>query len=518
MTRTSLQELVPAKRAPLPLALRVGLFLLGLPLVLVALFYGEENWRGTRALRECERDFASKGISLIPADYAPKTVPDEQNFAKTPELAAIAYRDRTDARILEPFQNAVAQLPWDAWGNQTRGRGTDWAAYGSGNRGQAAPGEAVEAGAEAWLEAIDPVSDLLQALRLASLKPRAQFESAPAHLFKDSHPVSFVNLRTVAQVCAFHGSAALASHHHELAFGDLRALHRLAGGLEDDGVLVGMMIRTAILGLELQPFWEGWAADRWSDEELAAFQQEFAQVDLLAEVRRTLQAERASVHADVLDPKNRADVQAMFLPDCPWRAPVAEGLWNKGREQVMRFIPRGWICQNVVYYDRRMEQSMPASLSARPPFVSPRELEAIPARGGPGLYTQLAAVAVPNSAKALKTVVFVQTQLNQARIVCALERFRHAQRRYPETFAELRPTYLEQAPADLIDGQPLHYRPTPDGKFLLYSVGWNEQDDGGVIEPGPAGASQLQSAQGDWCWAFPAPEPTPREQSNRAPR
>jgi len=30
-------------------------------------------------------------------------------------------------------------------------------------------------------------------------------------------------------------------------------------------------------------------------------------------------------------------------------------------------------------------------------------------------------------------------------------------------------------------GQPLHYRRANAGQFVLYSVGWNERDDGGVV-------------------------------------
>lgn len=46
--------------------------------------------------------------------------------------------------------------------------------------------------------------------------------------------------------------------------------------------------------------------------------------------------------------------------------------------------------------------------------------------------------------------------------------------------------------AEIIGGQPLSYRRTGQGRFLLYSVGWDGKDHGGV--PGQA------VAQGDWVW------------------
>ena len=44
---------------------------------------------------------------------------------------------------------------------------------------------------------------------------------------------------------------------------------------------------------------------------------------------------------------------------------------------------------------------------------------------------------------------------------------------------------IEKLPHDIINGQPLHYRRTDDGQFVLYSVGWDEKDDGGVPVPYP---------------------------------
>jgi len=59
------------------------------------------------------------------------------------------------------------------------------------------------------------------------------------------------------------------------------------------------------------------------------------------------------------------------------------------------------------------------------------------------------------------------------------------------------PKFIAKLPHDIIGGQPLHYRHTPDGKFLLYSVGWNETDDNG--SPGILADVKI----GDWVWQYP---------------
>jgi len=54
---------------------------------------------------------------------------------------------------------------------------------------------------------------------------------------------------------------------------------------------------------------------------------------------------------------------------------------------------------------------------------------------------------------------------------------------------------------DVIGGKPLHYRRTDDGKFSLYSIGWNETDDGGQI--GLTESGYTDTTKGDWVWPNP---------------
>ena len=102
-------------------------------------------------------------------------------------------------------------------------------------------------------------------------------------------------------------------------------------------------------------------------------------------------------------------------------------------------------------------------------------------------------MAIPNFVKAWQTTAHNQTLVNEAQIVCALERYRLAHGEYPETLDALVPQFIETIPHDIIGGAPLIYRPTVDGKFLLYSVGWNEKDDGGKN-----GGTDF--TRGDWVW------------------
>jgi hypothetical protein len=50
----------------------------------------------------------------------------------------------------------------------------------------------------------------------------------------------------------------------------------------------------------------------------------------------------------------------------------------------------------------------------------------------------------------------------------------------------------------------LKYRRTDDGQFVLYSVGWNETDDGGTVAMRKGKTPSVNQDEGDWVWRYPA--------------
>jgi hypothetical protein len=117
-------------------------------------------------------------------------------------------------------------------------------------------------------------------------------------------------------------------------------------------------------------------------------------------------------------------------------------------------------------------------------------------------YDLFTGMLIPALDKAAKKFAQVQSYVNLARIACALERHRLARNNYPETLAALVPQFITQLPHDIINGEPLKYHRTDDGQFVLYSVGWNETDDGGVV--GLTKNGNFDPNQGDWVWRYPA--------------
>ena len=83
----------------------------------------------------------------------------------------------------------------------------------------------------------------------------------------------------------------------------------------------------------------------------------------------------------------------------------------------------------------------------------------------------------------------------------ALERCRLATGKLPQTLDNLTPKFIDALPNDVIDGKPLRYRPAADGGFSIYSVGWNQTDDGGELAwTKQKKQTNLDVTQGDWVW------------------
>jgi hypothetical protein len=107
-----------------------------------------------------------------------------------------------------------------------------------------------------------------------------------------------------------------------------------------------------------------------------------------------------------------------------------------------------------------------------------------------------------------RKLAYTEALTAQAVIACALERHRIGTGDYPETLDSLKRADGPRLPPDIMTGQPMRYRMEANGRYTLWSVGFDGKDDNGKrnLDPKNAESTRFFSADyaGDWVWDFPS--------------
>ncbi len=281
----------------------------------------------------------------------------------------------------------------------------------------------------------------------------------------------------------------------------------LADTVKDEVFLISYLVRLACLHSAIQPIWEGLAEHRWTDAQLEELQTRLQQYDFLTDLKRPLAGERATgiLTAELLF---RQKYQLSNLLGDSYADPFGARLGDL----LARLAPHGWYDQEKLNYCRLYEEQLngmfdPAKKRVFPSQVALRadELGRQIAGGrlgkGPNAvihHRLLATLLLPSLDKVPERAAAAQTAVDQAALACALERFRLANGQFPDKLEALVPRFITQLPSDMLTGEPYRYERTDDGQFILYSVGWDEKDEGGA-----PGKTMFDQKRGDWTWRYP---------------
>jgi hypothetical protein len=167
-------------------------------------------------------------------------------------------------------------------------------------------------------------------------------------------------------------------------------------------------------------------------------------------------------------------------------------------------MPRGWYCQNQLIIARTYQEHILQVVDPVKHLVSIQKCEAasafiesLPIHNWNFLARRFAGTGFGSI---MRKCVYAQASVDLARVACALERYRLTNGKYPESLDTLSPQFISQVPHDINSGQPLHYRKISDGRFVLYSVGWNETDDGGIFVFREHSTFFVDDSKSDWVW------------------
>ncbi|HLP75376.1 MAG TPA: hypothetical protein VK327_00525, partial [Candidatus Paceibacterota bacterium] len=96
----------------------------------------------------------------------------------------------------------------------------------------------------------------------------------------------------------------------------------------------------------------------------------------------------------------------------------------------------------------------------------------------------VSALLLSNLGKAPERSAVGVADLRVAQTVLAIERYRlRNTNSLPKSLKDLVPQYLDAVPSDPFDGQPLRFKILPQRGYLVYSIGNDRMDDGGIHKP-----------------------------------
>jgi hypothetical protein len=524
--------------------IRRGLFYFACAATLVVLLYAEENWRGHRAWENYKRQSQAKGAKFDRASFIPPPVPDGQNFAMTPFLVPLFdFEPETQQRR---DTNGLRRI--DEWVSKTDATGADFKSSGQPRTNSwSRPAGDVTALHLAILEeaahkahatnetftnltpsekaarvlshlaAADPVLD---ELRGASARPYSRFNLRYEN--EDPAAILLPHLSVLKHLCIVlqvRASAELVLGRAEDAFNDLALLFRLIKATQSEPILISQLVRLAEAQIVLNPIAQGLEARQWSEPQLRALQQQLQALDFCTDIRRALDGERGFFGSGILDYFRRSSsVERSRLVGLCLDSLSLEGGSSPNQVRSDAFwtglwvgaAPSGWLDFEAVNYDRAFQEYVLPAIDSEHGVVNPAASERAAAlrEAQTREYKSMSAafrhhqffarLMLFSATNTVQNTARAQTGIELAALACALERHRLAHGEYPATLDALVPEFIARVPHEVVNGQPLRYQFTDKDHFRLYSVGWNQKDEGGTIVLTNGGGVDWQ--RGDWVW------------------
>ncbi|HSI12822.1 MAG TPA: hypothetical protein VK961_12305 [Chthoniobacter sp.] len=467
------------------------------------------EWRAEQRWQRYAAEARVRGVKLMLTDFAQPEIPDEQNFAALPMMRKISG----DAGGNGPFY-----LP------QAKDAGADDLVFPKGNQppsfGDLKRGPNIDLAI--WQDyfhqtgflaekSADPARDVLQALEhfAPELREWSEWRTRPECRFpldltkgidlRLPYRTSFVE---AGKVLTLRMRAHLVSGDSPAAYSDFQDALQAYRLLLAEPSLISGLVRTSILHTLLDGVGDGLQNQLWGPEELDRVQSDLSSIRLMDDWRFALASERASFNTTVESWLNTSfrergrtiaenfgfvvrpdDSTVLIFQLCP------RGVFRDGQLRMNRYLDE--LLARIDTRSQTLDIDGPTpSFTNGPVDTSER------------LHYFLFFMSVGICRKAESRLIFSQTILDEARLACALERFRVKHGAYPETLAELPPEIIAAVPIDPYSHAPYRYQRAGSTSFRLYGVGENRTDDGGQIAPGVADRKQL-----DAVWPY-APLPS----------
>ncbi len=481
-----------------------GILLLLAVSILIAVF-AYWNFTGARELANVKSQLKENGIAIEIDELVQEMPPEEQNFAMTPLIRSAFEFDHANGKNIVyknpemqeklltlclsgplssalPFWKTGKQVDWNSMVENLSEEGEIELPPGDDQRGRI----------RLWLESHQ---EEWSQLKDAAKRPYSQTETSFPKDFSESvnTPVPHLNqLLSLQRYLLLRGLVALEGGEEAKAMEVYRVMRKISDAAGSQPLLIGMLVELGCVQQTTTLVTFGIEKQLWSDASLKEIG-ETIQPDAIRErAERSINMEMISLQlmsAEFLKTASMSELRstAAMISD--------EGGWS-----VFPLFPDGVWDHNAAIGARLMMNN--GILPLRTGDLSTREdAKVLLAKRRASNF--LARITVPSYDAVIRRVWENMAYNDLISVACAVERFRLENGAVPNSLEQLNPEFLRQIPADLMNkGKPIQYRvdDLESGHYTLYSIGWNQTDDGGKVE---FRGSKRNAEVGDWAWSIP---------------
>ena len=484
--------------------------------IVIALFYVIENISGRKAweryVKECEAKNQTAASELEKTylwieDIIPPAVDEEKNFANIPLFKEVFRRAKEGLPDINSDENKDLDESLEIWRLLLRSRGYYWYWLGEPDytKVRRADLKRIQKYTQAHGYEDIPKEECISFLQ-EKMEPglvgyeniRKALNEYPQCRYPVEYEKGFMAiiphigvLNKISTVALMRALIKQSLGQNNEALEDLFFIMDLGDTLSQGRMMMDVVYKGVIYEKALNIVWEGIESDFWTPEQLEQIQKRLKKWNIRTNLRMAMAAERTFINnALKQDPHGffAKDPEITFMDDFPY-------------ECIKKLIPTGWSYRIWLACNKRIDQILSEFDAEDRYYNVDRSLlnfaNELNVKGVPKWAMEYSAhLGVYGVDKILKA----QFGIDAARVACALERYRLENKKYPDSLEDLGELFpKEELPRDCMDGEVLRYRTTDTG-YLLWSVGWDKKDNGGVrhlYQKQDDGASLYYE---DWVW------------------
>lgn len=432
--------------------------------VFIVLILVAENLRGRFLLAGWEKEMRQKGERLTVAEWGFKPANPPWGFQEN--FGFLAQLNQWGATTGKDVQLATGeQMSWNDLENR------------------------MEAAAE-------PLAKLRQALKNPPLTTGQDLSAIPnlATYFSDIIS-NYVAWRSAAQMV----SAAALNAAHQGNIGELSenlsAMASLAALYQEDTCLSALMIRVAVTGMSMVTTANCLSCPGWTGNQLQRVQEAWQRVELVTKISPTMELERL-LSRTMLEQSTVAGWQKHFDSSSFFgegMAKLAIPVWGFAwlRQDQLAVLEKMVEIRNMTRpsgvdfsgYGGISWQDLSAKLAALEEAGDKNTSSSLLRQVRYPLGSPSSVALVGNCSRAFSKCYQNQAWLDLVITAIAVKRYYLSQGGLPPDLATLAPHYLPRIPRDVMDNRPLRYRSSTNSACVIYSVGADGRDDGGLPNP-----------------------------------